>query len=332
MKKVLNKIKNEKVTIISLILAVASMFFVHPDKGYLSYVDTKTIFTLFFLMLVVGIIRELNIFYILGVRLIKLVDNIKYIVVILVLLCFFSSMLITNDVALITFVPFTIEIFIISKKEKELIVPIVLETIAANMGSCLTPIGNPQNIYLFSLSGLNTLDFVLFMSPVVIATCILLMFSIFILIKKSEVKINIVDAKIKKLDLVKVVASVDYFLLLTFIFLFVFIGNVSRIKSVNEFLQKIIIGKELIVSIISSQIISNVPAAILLSKFTTDYKNLLLGVNIGGLGTLIASMASLISYKFYIKTKEANAKKYLLAFTVLNITYLLVLLLLVKII
>lgn len=330
MKKVLNKIKSEKATIISLILAVVSIFFVHPDKGYLSYVDTKTIFTLFFLMLVVGIIRELNIFYILGVKLIKLVDNIKYIVVILVLLCFFSSMLITNDVALITFVPFTIEIFMIAKKEKELIVPIVLETIAANMGSSLTPIGNPQNIYLFSLSGLNTIEFISFMCPVVIATFVLLLLSNFILVKRCKVKIDIEDAKIKKLDIIKVIKGVDYFLLLTFIFLFIFIGNASRIKSVNEFLQKIIIGKELIVSIISSQIISNVPAAILLSKFTTDYKNLLLGVNIGGLGTLIASMASLISYKFYARTKEANAKKYLLVSTVLNVIFLLALFLLVK--
>lgn len=326
MNKIINKIKNEKVTIISFILAVVSMSFVRPDKEYLSYVNMNTILTLFVLMFIVAIIKGMNIFAVLGTKLVQRVNNVKYIVLILTMLCFFSSMIITNDVALITFVPFTIEVLIMINCENLLIITIVLETIAANIGSSITPIGNPQNIYLYSLSNMALFDFFKLMLPYAVVTLILLTIIILIKIKNKKAVLDIEVPKIKSINIVKSFLDIDYFLLLTFIFLFIFIGNISRTPSINNFLQKIIKGREIIISIISSQVISNVPAAILLSKFSNDYTSLILGTNIGGLGTLIASMASLISYKFYAKIKSCDTKKYILVFTGYNILFLIVLL------
>lgn len=326
MNKIINKIKNEKVTIISFILAVVSMSFVRPDKEYLSYVNMKTILTLFVLMFIVAIIKGMNIFAVLGTKLVQRVNNVKYIVLILTMLCFFSSMIITNDVALITFVPFTIEVLIMINCENLLIITIVLETIAANIGSSITPIGNPQNIYLYSLSNMALFDFFKLMLPYAVVTLILLTIIILIKIKNKKAVLDIEVPKIKSINIVKSFLDIDYFLLLTFIFLFIFIGNISRAPSINSFLQKIIKGREIIISILSSQVISNVPAAILLSKFSNDYTSLILGTNIGGLGTLIASMASLISYKFYAKIKSCDTKKYILVFTGYNILFLIVLL------
>ncbi|MBQ8766321.1 MAG: citrate transporter, partial [Clostridia bacterium] len=119
----------------------------------------------------------------------------------------------------------------------------------------------------------------------------------------------------------KVILKIDYSLLFTFIFLFIFIGNLGEIKVISDFLKSIVIGNEVLVGIISSQVFSNVPATILLSKFTENVKDLLIGVNLGGLGTLIASMASLISFKFVAKEKVSTGK-YILTFTVVNIVFL----------
>lgn len=325
LKLVLDKLKREIVTVISFFLAVFSIILVRPDKSYLSYIDFNTIKTLFLLMLVVGIIREMNIFYILGAKLVELVDNVKMITLIFICLCFFSSMLITNDVALITFVPFTIEVFNMIKKRQYLGSVIIFETIAANVGSSMTPIGNPQNIYLYSLLKIDLVGFIKIMAPYTIITFILLMVCNFIFIKNEKVKLDKNDKKLKMINILKVITGVDYFLLLTFIFLFIFIGNISRIEVINRFIKSILHGREVIISILSSQVISNVPAAILLSKFSTNYKSLLIGVNIGGLGSLIASMASLISYKFYVKTEGSDSKKYILKFSLYNVVFLIIL-------
>ena len=266
-------------------------------------------------------------------------------------------MIITNDVALITFVPFTITALKLSGKMDKLIWIVTIETVAANLGSMLTPIGNPQNLYLFSAFNMSMSEFLVVILPYALLSLILVIISC-LLTGKGEIKSDSTEEKynFSKLHIGifvilfllslltvfrvipyiitiiitlvallifnrNVITKVDYSLLFTFVFLFIFIGNLGEIKPISDFLKNIVNGNEVVVGIISSQVFSNVPAAILLSKFTENAKDLLIGVNLGGLGTLIASMASLISFKFVAKEK-VNTGKYILTFTIVNIVFL----------
>ena len=357
MLKVKEFIKSEIVLILSFILAVISAFFVMPNKGYLEYIDFRTLGLLFCLMAVMAGLNSMGVFKFVAEKMLSKVKSISGLSLILGLLCFFSSMIITNDVALITFVPFTITALKLSGKLDKLIWIVTIETIAANLGSKLTPIGNPQNLYLFSAFNMSMSDFLVTILPYALLSLVLVIISCFIT-GKGEIKSNSTDDKytFSKLHIVifavlfilslltvfrvipciatviitivallifnrNVITKVDYSLLLTFIFLFIFIGNLGEIKPISDFLKSIVNGNEVIVGVVSSQVFSNVPAAILLSKFTENAKDLLVGVNLGGLGTLIASMASLISFKFIAKEKVSTGK-YILTFTILNIIFL----------
>lgn len=357
MVKIKEFIKNEIVLIISFVLAVASAFFVTPNKGYFEYIDFRTLGLLFCLMVVMAGLNTLGVFKFIAEKMLSKVKNIKGISMILGLLCFFSSMIITNDVALITFVPFTVTALKLSGKMDKLIWIITIETIAANLGSMLTPIGNPQNLYLFSAFNMSMGDFITSILPYALLSFALVVISC-LFVGKDEIQIQknentysfsklqitvyallfifalltvfrvipyIITVLITLATLIvfdrKVILKVDYSLLFTFIFLFIFIGNLGEIKPISEFLKSVVNGNEVIVGVASSQVFSNVPAAILLSKFTENAKDLLIGVNLGGLGTLIASMASLISFKFITKEK-INTGKYIITFTIMNIVFL----------
>lgn len=365
MKKVMEFFKKDTVLSIAIVLAVASAFVVKPSKAYVSYIDYRVLVLLFALMLVVGGFKSLGVFRLLGERLCSKVNQLRSLTIVLSCLCFFSSMLITNDVALITFVPFTISVFVMIACEDKLIPVIVIETIAANLGSMLTPIGNPQNLLLFSVGNMTVGEFVVHMLPVTVVSFVLIMGCI-ILQKNQSISMEIKEEEVKNSILRKkelwiyvflflvcmgnvfhlysywivgivVVAAVffvnrklfaeaDYSLLLTFTGFFVFIGNMKQIDVFNQWIMNIITGNELVLGVLSSQIISNVPAAMLLSGFTTDFKELLYGVNIGGLGTLIASMASLISYRFYGKAYPEYKQKYFKQFTIYNVVLLVIIL------
>ena len=366
MKILKNLIKNETVFCVSFLLAILSAFFVHPDAAYLTYPDYRTLALLICLMIIVAGLQSLGIFSMLSQFLLKKVHGIRSLSLVMVLLCFFSSMVITNDVTLITFVPFTILIFRMGGQVRRVLKLIVLETIAANLGSMATPIGNPQNLYLYSVSDLTTAEFAWATLPY--AGLSLLLLTAVIIAAKDEPLLEIVvtePAESPKAGLLrsaipffallilcllvvfrilpyqpvlvcvmaavlllkrKLYLSVDYFLLLTFLCFFVFIGNMKRIPEINALLVSAVQGRELLVGILASQIISNVPAAILLSGFSSDFSSLLTGVNLGGLGTLIASLASLISYKQYAQTEGCRKGSYLLVFTAVNLLFLAVLL------
>ncbi len=365
MRPIVRFMKKEIVLVISLILAVVSMFFVTPSKDYLSYIDFRTLAILFCLMTIMAALQKLGIFNQLGELLVAKVSNVRAVSLILILLCFVLSMLITNDVALITFVPFTVIVLHLSDKSNYLIRVIVLETIAANLGSMLLPMGNPQNLYLYSLVGLGFLEFIALMLPYALVSLALIFISTFFFVKKESVPqiqkheytrnkrekikltvyfvlfvvsllvvIRVLDYRIGFLLVLvivlvmdtKIFIEVDYSLLFTFIFLFVFIGNLKQIPAVHQLLSSLVVGNEVTASVLSSQVISNVPAAILLSGFTTNIKALIVGTNLGGLGTLIASMASLISFKIYSASIEAKKGKYLLWFTLVNVGMLICLL------
>lgn len=358
MEKLKNFCKSEIVLVISLVLAVISSFMVKPSAEYIDYIDFRTLSLLFCLMAVMAGLNGLGVFKMLAEMLLKKFSTVRGLSIALCMLCFFSSMIITNDVALITFVPFTIVTLKMSDKMGKLIPLVTLETIAANLGSMLTPIGNPQNLYLFSAFEMTMGDFLTTIMPYALLSLIMTVFFAAFIghepveITDSNSESNEIDTKrcivyialfaISLLTVFRVipylitlavtviavlifdritVKKVDYSLLLTFIFLFVFIGNLGNIAPVSDFLKSIVTGNEVVVGIVSSQVFSNVPAALLLSGFTDNAKALLIGVNLGGLGTLIASMASLISFKLIAKEK-INTGKYLGVFTLVNLIFL----------
>ena len=362
--------KKEAVLSIAIVLAIVSAFFVRPDKEYISYIDFKTLGILFCLMAVMAGLQKIGLFSYVAEKLLEIVNHIRGLIFILIMLCFFSSMLITNDVALITFVPFTFIVLhmILGEKAEKLVVPVVvMQTIAANLGSMLTPIGNPQNLYLYGKTTMSFAEFILFMLPYTVVAFVILAVWCFVFPYQGEkhvelqLKENTLLGRYKKEILIysvlfvlcllevahvlpyqlvlavvlvvvffldkEVLRRVDYALLFTFIGFFVFIGNMGRIEAFSDFLSSVIKGREIITAALSSQIISNVPAALLLSGFTSDYEALIIGVNIGGLGTLIASMASLISYKLITKENPDIKGKYMRMFTGVSVVFLAVMLL-----
>lgn len=356
-------IKKEMVLVISCLLAALSLFFVPPDAAYLDYIDFRTLAILFCLMSVMAGFQENGLFSVIAHSILGRVKTMRQLLCVLVMLCFFSSMLITNDVALITFVPLTIIVFgMLGNEQKRWLIPVItMQTIAANLGSMLTPLGNPQNLYLYGKSGSSIGSFLLLMLPFTLASFVLLNAWILILCRRdtSEIQVNFgektgIQRPLSVLgfsllfltclltvfhvipwkaafSIVLVTGSrkrwkkVDYSLLLTFIALFIFIGNIGRIPVFHDALTKIIDGHEMFTAVIASQFMSNVPAAILLSGFTRHYADLIIGVNLGGLGTLIASMASLISFKFYAKEMPEKKGAYLGYFTISNLVFLVLL-------
>ena len=378
--KVKELFQKETVCCIAFLLAVISIFFVSPSKNYISYIDFRVLALLFCLMAVVRGFSSIGVFTRLGTMLLTRVHSLRMLSALFIFLCFFFSMLITNDVALITFVPFTILVLSIAEQKKFLIPVIVLETIAANLGSMLTPLGNPQNLYLYTISGLSIGAFVRIMLPYSFVSAILLLIFILFLPKDtvstattantanstntvtasntSNVICEAVKARKNSRILFtaylilfllclltvlhilpyqimfllvltgfllldyRVLKDVDYFLLLTFLCFFIFIGNMKQISLVHELISKLLVHHEVLMGIGASQIISNVPAAILLSGFTDDYSALLIGVNLGGLGTLIASLASLISFTFYTNSNGNDTRRFLGIFTLYNVIFL----------
>jgi len=388
--KCIHFIKQETVLAVATVLAIVSAFVVPPSAAYWDYIDWHVLGLLLSLMIIMAGLQKTGFFDAIGAALLSKTNSTRQLAFLLVFLCFFFSMLITNDVALFTFVPFAIIMLKKCRQEKMLIPVLVLQTIAANLGSMLTPIGNPQNLYLYNLSGMGMGEFMGVMLPYTIIAGVLLVIAILICCKnepitevaitsasdaqsetaaeneltaeerkaleekaalekgrnliKNTVYITLfvlslcVVAHLIPFEMVllavlllvfnmdrKVLTQVDYCLLLTFIAFFIFTGNMGNIAVVRDTLQQLVAGRELAIGVIASQAISNVPAALLLSGFTGNYRELLIGVNLGGLGTLIASMASLISYKLFAKEYNDQKGKYFLWFTIANVIFLAIL-------
>ena len=373
--KIIEFVKKETVLTAAMVLAVLSAVMIPPDTEYIGYIDFRTLAILFCLMTVMAGLQKLGIFRRVARILLQHTHNVIALAEILVLLCFFFSMLITNDVALITFVPFTFTVLHLSGEDavRKLAVPVVvLQTIAANLGSMLTPIGNPQNLYLYGKIQMSPIAFIKLMLPYSTVSLLLLLICTVVAAKHSDIAVRDVAGALQEdagqetagwrrhlsvfylilflLCLLTVahvipypvtlgivvlgvgildrttIGKVDYSLLLTFVGFFIFIGNIGRMPAFCSFLQKIIEGREVMTAVVASQVISNVPAALLLSGFTENVEALIVGTNLGGLGTLIASMASLISYKQVASQIPGEKKRYFGWFTVANVGFLLPLL------
>lgn len=359
-------VRRDPVLAVAAVLAALSCAAVPPDAGYLGYIDLRTIGMLFSLMVILAGLTRLGVFAVACQRLLAVARSPRRLSLALTLLAFFSSMLITNDVALVTFVPLALLALRPLGSERLTCFTVVMMTVAANLGSMFTPVGNPQNLYLYSVSHLSLADFLLLMLPYTLAALVMLVLVVFAFapvpagspeavapqgtarrISATRVVPWAVVFACALLSVarvlpfqVTVVASVavglavdrgailhvDYALLATFIAFFIFVGNMGRIEAVDALIARVVGGHELAVSVIASQVLSNVPAAILLSGFTSSWAALIVGTNLGGLGTLIASMASLISYKQVALALPRAKGRYLALFTAWNLAFLAVLL------
>jgi len=362
MKKIISFAKTNAVMLIAALAAAVTAFIVPPDKEYIDYFDFKTLTCLFCVLAVVCALRNIRFFYTLAKAIIRRFKNAKACVLALVYVTFIGSMLIANDMALLTFLPLGYFVLHTTGKEKYMAVTFILQNIAANLGGMLTPFGNPQNLYLYSKFNIPDLEFMGIMLPpflvsvaLITACCLifvkseplvieeraaslppirtaiyLLLFalSIAIVFRGIPYFVGLIIIPIALLILDRqALLQVDYGLLFTFVFFFIFSGNMARIDAVREFFSFLLEKNTLVVSALSCQFISNVPSAVLLSQFTDNYKHLLLGVNIGGVGTLISSLASLITFREYSKQDPGHTLRYVLKFSAFNFAFLAILIL-----
>ncbi len=361
----MNQLKGNVVFWAAFFLACLSAVWVRPSADYVSYIDFRVLSLLFCLMVVIGGFRAAGAFEHIMQFLLQLLGDTRQMAGVLIFSAFFLSMAVTNDVSLIVLVPFSLLVFQRTGHTELLIPVIVMQTVAANLGSMMTPVGNPQNLYLYLVSHMALGDFILLLLPYTGVSFILLLLSLFFIPRHtlrpmawSEAGhiqayprwkilflaalfvlclltvVRVIDYKITLIIVLlavlaverKLIGNVDYMLLLTFVAFFIFVGNMRHIPLIRNFLISHTAGNEFLVSLIASQFISNVPAAVLISGFTEEYAGVLIGTDIGGLGTIVASMASLISYNYYCAYGRPQHGLYLTWFTVVNLLFLLILL------
>lgn len=357
--KLIAFVKKNMVMVVAMIAAIITCFFIPIDREYLGYFDVKTLTCLFCVLAVVCALKNINFFYLLARKVVQLFGTTRMSILALVYITFIGSMLIANDMALLTFLPLGYFVLTSTGKEKYMAFTFIMQNIAANLGGMLTPFGNPQNLYLYTRFNIPNGEFVSIMAPpflvavtliTVCCLCVrsepmkvpdeklqltpwktvlyLCLFALSIIIVFRGIPywvgLIVIPAVLIVVDR-KALKMVDYPLLLTFVFFFIFSGNLSRIEAVRGFFSMLMEKSTLLFSILSCQCISNVPSAILLSRFTENYADLLVGVNIGGVGTLIASLASLITFREYGKHNPGRTGYYVGMFSLFNFGFLIVL-------
>ena len=360
MDKILGFARKNIVMLIALLAALITMIFVPVDKQYLDYFDYKTLTCLFCTLAIVCALKNIRFFYMLAHKIVQLFKNARMSVLALTYITFIGSMLIANDMALLTFLPLGFLVLSTTGKEKYMAFTFIMQNIAANLGGMLTPFGNPQNLYLYTKFNIPTGEFVSIMALPFAVSILLITLCCIIFVKNEPLEIKdekielspaktviylilfalsivivfrfipywvgliVIPAALLVMDR-RALRMVDYPLLLTFVFFFIFSGNMARIDVVRDIFSSLLQRGTLLVSVISCQFISNVPSAILLSQFTENYRELLLGVNIGGTGTLIASLASLITFREYVKHNPKKTGYYIALFSAFNFAFLIIL-------
>ncbi len=360
MDKVISFVKRNTVLCIAALAALTTSLIVPPDTEYLGYFDFKTLTCLFCTLAVICALRDISFFYTVAQKIVRKVKNARICILTLIFITFIGSMLIANDMALLTFLPLGYFVLTTTKKEKYMAFTFIMQNIAANLGGMLTPFGNPQNLFLYSKFNIPTDEFIKIMFLPFIISIALITLCCCVFVKPEALEVDGNPPKLDKnrtvlylilfafsiiivfrvipywIGLIIITAvlffadrhalqQVDYPLLFTFVCFFIFAGNMGRIEVIQEFFAGLLEKNTLIVSVLSCQFISNVPSAILLSQFTENYQDLLIGVNIGGAGTLIASLASLITFREFTKNNPRQTVKYVEMFTALNFAFLAVL-------
>jgi len=353
-------VRKNVVMVIAMVAAAVTCFLVPPDRAYLGYFDVKTLTCLFCVLAVVCALKNISFFYILAKKLVRVFRNARLCILALVYITFIGSMLIANDMALLTFLPLGTYVMRSTGKGKYMAFTFIMQNIAANLGGMLTPFGNPQNLYLYTKFQIPTMEFMRIMAAPFVLAVLLITLCCLIFVKPEPLSLReekmslplgrsvvymllfllavaivfrgipygiglvVIPAVLLVMDR-KALKMVDYPLLLTFVFFFVFSGNMARIELVRRVFSALLEKNTLLFSVLSCQVISNVPSAILLSQFTGNYTQLLLGVNIGGVGTLIASLASLITFREYTKQNKGKTGYYILLFSAFNFAFLIIL-------
>lgn len=353
-------VKKNVVMVIAMLAAAITCFLVPPDRAYLDYFDVKTLTCLFCVLAVVCALKNINFFYMLAKKIVRVFRNARMSILALVYITFIGSMLIANDMALLTFLPLGLFVLTSTGKGKYMAFTFIMQNIAANLGGMLTPFGNPQNLYLYTKFEIPNLEFMGIMAPPFVLSVVLITVCCMIFVKPEPLELKdepvympvgrtavylllfvlaiaivfrgipywiglvVIPVVLLFMDR-KALKMVDYPLLLTFVFFFIFSGNMARIPAVRSLFSMLLGKSTLLFSVLSCQIISNVPSAILLSQFTDNYRELLLGVNIGGVGTLIASLASLITFREYTQQNKGKSRYYIVMFSAFNFAFLLIL-------
>lgn len=360
MKAAIVFVKKNTVACIAFLAAILTCIIVPPDKEYLGYFDLKTLSCLFCVLAVVCALKNVNFFYMLARKIVQFFKNARMSILALVYITFIGSMLIANDMALMTFLPLGYLVVKRTGKEKYMAFLFVMQNIAANLGGMLTPFGNPQNLYLYTKFQIPNLEFMQIMAPPFIIAVLMITICCLVFVKPEPLELEekqfVVEPVKTAIYLVLFALSiaivfrgipywiglivipvillimdrealkmVDYGLLFTFVFFFIFSGNMARIDVIRTVFSALLDNSTLLVSVLSCQFISNVPSAILLSQFTDNYPELLLGVNIGGVGTLIASLASLITFREYTAHNPDKTRYYIKVFTTFNVAFLIIL-------
>ena len=353
-------VRKNVVMVVAMVAAAITCLIVPPDRAYLDYFDLKTLTCLFCVLAVVCALKNIRFFYILAQKIVRIFKNARLSILALVYITFIGSMLIANDMALLTFLPLGLFVLTTTGKGKYMAFTFIMQNIAANLGGMLTPFGNPQNLYLYTKFSIPNLEFMQIMAPPFLLAVALITLCCIIFVKPEPLELadqpaflpvgrTIVYLLLFALAIVIVfrgipywiglivipavlifldreaLKMVDYPLLFTFVFFFIFSGNMARIGAVRDLFSMLLEKSTLLFSVLSCQVISNVPSAILLSQFTQNYKELLLGVNIGGVGTLIASLASLITFREYTKANKGKTRYYVLLFSAFNFAFLIIL-------
>ena len=345
------------VTVIAFILAITTMFFVPIDKEYLNYIDYKTISCLFLISCIISAFKDINFFYGVARQIIIKFNTLRKSYIALITITFVGSMIIANDMALITFLPLGYLILKETNNEDKEAFVFIMQNVAANLGGMLTPFGNPQNLYIYTKYNIDNIYFMkIMLIPFIVAIFLLYLSSLFIkndtlTLSRQDIKISSIKEKVYiflfalaifvvfryvplyiGLIVIPIIIffldrdafkNVDYSLLLTFVFFFFFSSNLARIDAINTFFSNLLEKNVYLTTLLSCQFMSNVPTSILLSKFTNNFIPLLYGVNIGGLGTLVASLASLITFRNYISLNPKKTRQYLALFTFINIIFIL---------
>ncbi len=352
--------KSSVVLLVALAAAGITCIFVPVDREYLGYFDLQTLACLFCTLAVVAAFKNIRFFEWLADVIVRRFKNMRNIVLALVFVTYFGSMIMANDMALITFLPLGYFVLESCGNRKLTAFTFIMQNIAANLGGMLTPFGNPQNLYLYSFYSIGAGEFFRIMAlPFAVAFVLILGVCLFVKPQGAQVLSrphkappvwrSVAYAALFALSVLivfdvfpyywgllavavcllvldfRAVLRVDYGLLLTFCAFFVFSGNMARIPAVRDFLGGLIALDPLAFGVLSCQVISNVPSAVLLSRFTSDYASLLVAVNIGGLGTPVASLASLITLNTYRRVRPGETKKYILKFLLINFSFLAVL-------
>ena len=352
--------KKNAVMLIAFAAALITSLFVPVDKEYIGYFDFKTLSCLFCVLAVVCALKDINFFFVIARKIVHFFKTARMSILALVYITFIGSMLIANDMALLTFLPLGFLVLSSTGKQKYMAFTFIMQNIAANLGGMLTPFGNPQNLYLYTKFNIPNGEFMGIMAPPFILSVVLITLCCIIIVKNEPLMIS--DEKIELngkrtalylalfalaiaivfrgipywIGLIIIPAvlffadrhaleSVDYPLLFTFVFFFIFAGNMARMDAVRNFFSALLSKNTLLFSALSCQCISNVPSAILLSQFTGNYAELLIGVNVGGVGTLIASLASLITFREYVKHDPKSTRRYIAEFSAFNFGFLIIL-------